>query len=223
MERFENMWRNKILKHTEEVTTQEVKNTIKKIDVEDPILYTNELIHSLKSTTVDDKIKSIFCKSACHIPHEKLETAKLVYEKTNSIESARLALEEDFKQDIKAYKNLTDEQVSLILKRGWGLAGSMDNGSIIATKIPSKFHEYFLEEDSIKKKYYYCHCPRIRKAFTDQETIDSIYCNCGGGFYQDVWEYITGKEVHIELLKSLFEGHDVCQFKITFPKPIIQQ
>lgn len=223
MERFENQWRSKIQKNTEKYTNEKTLSNVKKLDFDDQIEYTKELIHTLKTSTLDEKIQAIFCKSACHIPHEKLEAAKLVYKKTNSIEATRLILEEDFKKDIKEYKNLTDEQVAMIIKRGWGLAGVLKDDKITATKIPSKFHEYFLEEDPIKKKYYYCHCPRIRHAFTEGKDIDSIYCNCGGGFYQDVWEYITEKEVDIHITKSLFDGDDVCQFEISITNNIIQQ
>mgnify|MGYP002639737823 CR=1 FL=1 len=214
MDYFEDMWRKKIKKNVKDIVSVSDSTLISNIDASDPIPYTKELINTLKENTIEDKIKRIFCKSACHIPHEKLESAKLVYEDTNSIESARLVLESSFRKDIKEYKNLTDSQVQLILNRGWGLAGKLIDGKIIATKIPSKFHEYFLEEDTQKKKYYYCHCPRVRDAFLENDSIDSIYCNCGGGFYQDVWEYITGKEVNINLLKSLFDGDQVCQFEI---------
>jgi len=154
--------------------------------------------------------------SACHLPHVKLRNAKDVYDRTGSIELTRDQLEIDFRKDIKFYKSLTDQQVEEIVQKGWGLAGIYDGGKIIATKIPSFFHEYFEETDEVTKKYYYCHCPRVRKELLNGKSLDSIYCYCGGGFYKDVWEYITGKDVNIKLLKSLFKEDDVCQFEISF-------
>lgn len=216
MKEFEKMWRSKIQKNTLKNTNPNLHNEVLTIEQEDPIKYSKELIARLKDKTIDEKIKNIFCQSACHIPHSKLESAKAVYEETGSVEEARKELERSFKIDIKEYKNLSDQQVNMIIEKGWGLAGVMDGDTIIATKIPSMFHEYFNETNPLKKKYYYCHCPRVRKAFTDQDTIDSIYCNCGGGFYQDVWEYITGKEVSLDIRKSLFDQDDVCQFQISF-------
>lgn len=214
MNNFEKMWRAKIKKNTKEVVNKETSVSIGNINELDEIKYTETLIQSLKDNTLDERIKEIFCKSACHIPHTKLDNAKAVYEQTKSIEQTRQVLEDDFKVDIKQYKNLSDEQVDMIIEKGWGLAGVIKHNKIIATKIPSQFHEYFAEDDPLKKKSHYCHCPRIRHAFTEQKDLDSIYCNCGGGFYQDVWEYITGNKVELDIVKSLFEGHDVCQFEI---------
>lgn len=221
MNEFEKMWRSKIFKNTEQLTSKETLQDVKRIQEEDQITYSQKLIASLKENTVDEKIKAIFCQSACHIPHSKLESAKKVYLHTNSIEQARKELENSFKIDIKEYKNLSDAQVDMIISKGWGLAGIMHGDRIIATKIPSLFHEYFNETDEFKKKYYYCHCPRVRKAFTDQETLDSIYCNCGGGFYQDVWQYITNRKVELHVIKSLFDGDNVCQFEINITNQII--
>jgi len=214
MSKFEEMWRNKILTNTEKYTSKELKDVIKQLSIEDEVLYSKVLIKALKEATIDEKIAKIFCKSACHMPHEKLERAKQAYEVRQSIEDARAVLAEDFKRDIKQYKNLTDRQVEDIIERGWGSAGMYKDGKIIATKIPSLFHEYFNEQDKTKQKYYYCHCPRIRRNLLKEADIDSIYCNCGGGFYEDIWHYITGKEIDIKVLKNLFDGDEVCQFSI---------
>lgn len=222
MDIFESLWRKKINKNTEKHSSKEAQISVERISDQNPISYTDTLIKTLKEHTLDEKIKCIFSDSACHIPHQKLESAKLVYQETKSIEATRKALESSFKEDIKNYKNLSDEHVDLILKKGWGLAGTMNDDKIIATKIPSKFHEYFLEEDLLQKKAYYCHCPRVRSALTKQENVDSLYCYCGGGFYQDVWEYITNRKTEIKLLKSLFKDDTVCQFEITITDHIIQ-
>ena len=156
MDKFERTWRNKIIKHTFLQTDTEITDKIIDITENDPITYTKILIKRLKNMTVDEKIKHIFIQSACHLPHNKLDEAKKVYEKTKSIEKARDVLEQSFKIDIKEYKNLSDQQVDEIIELGWGLPGLFNEGDIIATKIPSMFHEYLNETDELKKKYYYC-------------------------------------------------------------------
>lgn len=216
MNHFENSWRKKIIINTKETCSSEVLSVVNSISINNPVKYTNKLIATLKNKTLEEKIKDIFIRSACHIPHEKLDNAKEIFMQTNSISKTRQLLEDEFKVDIKKYKNLSDDQVNMIIKNGWGLAGIQRFDKIIATKIPSMFHEYFTEEDKTKKKYYYCHCPRIRAELLQESSIDSIYCNCGGGFYVDIWEYITGRKVDITVLKNLFDGDDVCQFLISF-------
>jgi hypothetical protein len=216
MNDFEIYWRKKIAHNTEVISGKDAKDKITNIFEVDPVRYTKELIRTFKNNLPNKDIQEIFQCSACHLPHKKLERAKAVYDKTFSIIETHKVLVEDFKADIKIYKNLSDSQVNDIIDKGWGLAGIIKDDKIIATKIPSAFHEYFNESDSLMKKYYYCHCPRIKKIIKENDFIDSIYCNCGGGFYKDVWEYITGKSVKISPLKTLFDGDDVCQFEISF-------
>lgn len=216
MNEFDKLWRTKVAYYTEQITNNEIKNKIKRISDDDSVEYSRKLIKELRSLTNEKNIKNIFACSACNLPHVKLHEAKTIYDKTHSISEAREALEKSFKKDIKLYKNLTDNQVDEIISKGWGLAGIIQDNKIIATKIPSMFHEYFKETDPIKKKYYYCHCPRVRKELLKNSDLDSIYCNCGGGFYKDVWEYITSKPVEINILKNLFDGYDTCQFEISF-------
>lgn len=216
MNDFEIYWRKKIAHNTEVISGKDTKDKITNIFEVDPVRYTKELIRTFKNNLPKKEIQEIFQCSACHLPHNKLINAKDIYNKTFSIFEAHKVLCEDFKADIKIYKSLTDDQVNDIIIKGWGLAGIIKDDKIIATKIPSAFHEYFNETDPLMKKYYYCHCPRIKKIIQENDFIDSIYCNCGGGFYKDVWEFITGKSVKIFPLKTLFDGDDVCQFEISF-------
>ena len=214
---FERMWRNKIKTNTKQIAGTESHETVSAIVEDDPVCFSRTLIRELRGATTDEKIRAIFSQSACYMPHEKLAEPKRVYAETKDIEKARKALEDMFKRDIKEYKTLSDAQVEDILNRGWGAAGLFVDGAIIATKIPSQFHEYFATEDPIQKKYYYCHCPRVKKELLEAADLDSIYCNCGGGFYRDIWETITGEAVTITVLNNLFDGDDVCRFRIEFP------
>lgn len=34
-------------------------------------------------------------------------------------------------------------------------------------------------------------------------------------FHQDIWEFITGQDVDIKVLKNLFDGDETCKFEIT--------
>lgn len=212
MNQFEKMYRKKIKKYLAnnnlKVTTDE--------EVTDPIKYTRSLTQNMKNSGYEKKIALMFESCACHLPHEQLEGAKEVFVKTQSIKAAHARLEQDFIRQIKAYKNLTDDRVNALLKKGMGLAGTFMNNHIYVTKIPSRIHEYDKETDVLKKTYYYCHCPRVRSAFLNKDKIDVEYCYCGGGFYKDVWEYITNKPVKITLIRSLFNNDDVCQFRIDF-------
>jgi len=210
------MWRQKIKENTLNIAGKQVHDLVEKNDFNDEVLYSKQLIRDLKNNIIENKIKDIFCASACHMPHEFLENAKKAYQETGEIEAARKELLVVFEQKTKVDKQMTQEQFDTCLDLGMGLAGLPVNKDILVTKIPSRFQEYYLETDPIKKKSLYCHCKRVRHDLLQNSNLDSIYCHCGGGFYQDIWEYITEKKVTIEVVKNLFDGDDVCQFKISF-------
>lgn len=213
MSSFENNWRNKVKKNTFIYGNQEALELIEAINEEDQILYSKLLIEIFEKELASSSTKDIFLNSACHLPHEYLENAKNEYNNTSSIEKARQVLEDEFKARISDNKELSISQLNYIIKNGFGAAGIIKDSKIIATKIPSMFHEYFKAEDE-NKKYYYCHCPRIRKDLINNPTLSSTYCNCGAGFYKDIWEYITGLKVEVKILKSLFDNNEVCSFEI---------
>jgi hypothetical protein len=214
MNEFEKMWRNKVAKNISKENNENMLKRFHNNQMEDPIFYSKELIHDMRESMTEERIQHLFTACACHMPKEKLQKAKETYDLTKSIELAHEVLLKKFIIDIKTYKQLSDEDLEMIISRGWGAAGVLQDGAIIATKIPSRFHEYFAEEDPIKKAFFYCHCPRVKKNLLQEKDLDSVYCYCGGGFYQNIWETITSKPVKITTLQNLFDGNEVCQFKI---------
>ncbi len=216
MNEFEIMWRNRVNKNIRKLENVSVSEKYCTLSELDAIPFTNQLIDILTDEVGLDETRQLFQNCACHMPKENLETIKDIYQQTQSIEVAHKALLDRFRVDIKEYKKIDDEKVNQLINAGMGVAGIYQEDKIVVTKIPSLFHEYYSESDLIMKKYYYCHCPRVRKLLLDGTALDSIYCNCGGGFYKDIWEYITGDKVNIKVLKNLFDGDDVCSFMISF-------
>jgi predicted hydrocarbon binding protein len=144
-----------------------------------------------------------------------LENIRNEYAKTKDLKKAHTMLQEAFEKFIREYKNLNDEQMELLRKKGWGSAGKLEGNTILSTKIPKEFHKYFQTKDAQKKKYYYCHCPRIRDLFLNNEKlIDVNYCYCSAGFTKDIWEYILQKKVRVEIIESLMKGDEVCKIAI---------
>lgn len=171
------------------------------------------LDHLLDTTTCID----IMTGCACQYPKDELQDIKNVYEETGDIRAAHQMLQEKFIVFLRRTVDLTDEVITDIIGRGWGLAGVMEGDAIIATKIPKSgfIKEYLKESDPVKKRALYCHCPRMRTILeTPGIVLSATYCYCGAGFYKGIWEEITGQRIKIELLKSVMQGDDVCQFKV---------
>ncbi|MCW4051194.1 MAG: hypothetical protein NWE89_15835 [Candidatus Bathyarchaeota archaeon] len=155
---------------------------------------------------------------ACQFPKSQLNEMKHVYAETKDLEKVHDMLQGQFVENTRGFLNLSDAQVSDIEERGWGVAGVIEGGRIIATKMPFDWTSYGGEEDPQMKRYHYCHCPRVRDIIKDGcEPVSQTYCNCGAGFYKGIWEYILDKPVKVEVLETVMHGGDVCKFAINLP------
>jgi hypothetical protein len=214
MKTFEAIWRERVKSSLSQNSERRVLAALESINDLNAIGYTKELISLFRSELSLNSTRNVFCDSACHMPHEYLESIRNHYKETKSIEEAHVQLQRVFKESIKLNKGLTDNEVDKILNEGMGAAGLLNNSIITATKIPSMYREYYSTSEPNLRKSFYCHCPRVRSLLAENKNLDSVYCYCGGGFYRDIWEYITGEDVKIEVIKNLFDGDDVCQFEI---------
>jgi effector-binding domain-containing protein len=88
--------------------------------------------------------------------------------------------------------------------------------SIYVTKIPYNREGYEKATTLEDKKKNYCHCPIVRNYLNSE--ISPTFCNCSTGWYRQLWEGIIGKSVQIDILKSLINGDDKCEFEIHLPK-----
>lgn len=128
-------------------------------------------------------------------------------------------LQVKFERFLRETLELEEELVVEIISRGWGLAGYREGNSIIATKIPKSgfLVDYFNETDPAEKRRLYCHCPRVRDGVGLEPALPEVYCYCGAGFYQGIWEEILGEPVTVEVLESVMAGDDVCKIAVHLP------
>lgn len=76
-----------------------------------------------------------------------------------------------------------EKQLKYIINNDMGTSGKLEGNTITAVRIPKDFHEYFQTENPIKKRYHYCHCPRIREALKlEDKPVDKNYRYCGQDF-----------------------------------------
>lgn len=214
MDDFEKSWRGKI-------NSQKAVNGNKRLidlladESQSEPEFTKNLIELLKEEFGIRQTIDIQLGAACHYPHSELTLVKEEYARSGKLETAHKLLQKKFDDFME---NLISEEKDIlaeIKKRNWGLAGRLEGNRIFAAKIPKSGYlkAYFQETDPEKQRLLYCHCPRIRQ-YLEKTDIDPLYCYCGGGFYQDIWEYITGKEVKVKLLKSIIKGDDHCLFEL---------
>jgi len=179
--------------------------------------WTREVLGRLREEAGEEAAKRILLGCACLPPTSKLEEARREYAETGSIESARRVLERDSLAFLTDVVGIPAEHARSLATRGWGMAGVLKDGRIVATKIPKSGNlaEYLEETDRARRRSLYCHCPRVRHLVGTGGEPDTIYCYCGGGFYRFIWEYILDAPVEVELLRSVMAGDDVCSFAIS--------
>jgi effector-binding domain-containing protein len=98
---------------------------------------------------------------------------------------------------------------------GWQ-GGSRREGRIVyAAKNPRDPQAYEKAQSEAERKQAYCFCPIVRSHL--DKGMPTSFCYCGAGWYRRQWECAIGKPVTIEVVQSILQGDDVCQFVIHLP------
>lgn len=151
-----------------------------------------------------DKDQKYDIVSSCaHVfPWSQIEKLKAVYE------SAR-ARTDDPLEAVDAVIEFMDQDP------GWGQRPLRQGNVIYSSKAPRDPQGHEKAKDEAEKRKAYCFCPLVRNHL--DEGMPITFCYCGAGWYRQQWEGAVGKPVQIEIVKSVLQGDDVCQFAIHLP------
>ena len=214
MNDFEKQWLNKLRYGLRKIGEEDLYEKVL-LSHQENIGWSKQLMDILNKELTEDEVIDVMCSCACLAPKNYLKILREEYTKTKDIEHVHKLLQLYFEKSITTYKDLSNKQLKYIVDHDMGMAGKLKGNTITAVKIPKDFHEYFQTDDRAKKRYHYCHCPRIRKALkSDEKPVDKNYCYCGAGFYKDIWEFILQRPVKVRLVESLMQGDDMCKIKI---------
>lgn len=67
------------------------------------------------------------------------------------------------------------------------------------------------EGDVIHAAYDRCYCGSVNQT---QEPLSATYCHCSCGWYRQLFETLLDRPVEVELLGSIIQGSETCQFLI---------
>jgi effector-binding domain-containing protein len=113
---------------------------------------------------------------------------------------------------------LKDRDIDAVLEAmqpdSWYANPRREGNVIIETKQPSDSQGYENATTRQEKRDCYCFCTPLKGRLDEMPVA---YCNCGAGWYRQLWEGILGQPLKVEITKSLLKGDDVCQFTITLP------
>lgn len=68
--------------------------------------------------------------------------------------------------------------------------------------------------------YDRCYCGSVSKT---QKPFSETYCHCSCGWYQQLFETLFHQPVKVDLLDSIIQGGDSCQFQIHIPELAITE
>jgi hypothetical protein len=183
------------------------------------IKWTVDLVNRLDALDDEQQGRDIMTACACEFPPSRLTPIRQAYEVNGDLAEAHGMLEALFFSDLEEVMKLDDSTIREIISRAWGLAGTLEDNRILATKMPFQLEEHLRADDPVEKRFHYCHCPRVREIIrTSEAEIPLTYCYCGAGYYQRIWETITRKPVRVEVLETVLHGGDECKIGI-YPDP----
>ncbi len=116
-------------------------------------------------------------------------------------------------------QEITDEVLKYVEDHPEFECGVRKGNIIYITKIPYNTKQYLTETDPTLKRFYACHCPWARQAIKNSNIqVNSIFCNCSGGFSKKPWEVIYGQTLRVDLLESALKGDFRCRFAVHLPE-----
>lgn len=224
---FESQWQSKLGQAVEELAGADLRERAlaggETLQDDSPSLeklgWTCAALDVLAEAVDEGTRQEILTRCHCSYSVADLQDVKALFQETSDLDLTLAALQAKFESFLREGLQLEDELVGEIIQRGWGLAGSRQGDTVIATKIPKSgsLREYFQAEDPLEKRRLYCHCPRVRDQISADPILPAAYCYCGAGFYRGIWEEILGEPVEVEVLESVLTGGEVCRIAIHLP------
>ncbi len=118
-------------------------------------------------------------------------------------------------------QEITDEVVEYVKQNAEIESGVRDGNILYVSKIPYNAKQYLTESDPTMKRYYACHCPWAREAIRNGDVkLNSVFCNCSGGFSKKSWEIIFGQTLEVDVLESALQGDIRCRFAVHLPEDV---
>lgn len=94
----------------------------------------------------------------------------------------------------------------------WQDGPRREGHTVYSAKKPVNPQAYGEAKTEAEKRRAYCYCPIVRDRM--DQGMPRAFCYCGSGWYRQQWEGATGRPVTIEIVKSILDGDEVCEFAI---------
>jgi hypothetical protein len=203
---------------------------------EDKAEFMRTLLNRLEETVEPQKAKAALSSGLhadpSHPPSEEFAENRKRYLEMGDFdafmaEERRLHLEYllGLKESGRPYftQPITQQVVDFVRDTPTGAHGRREGDKVRITKIPYMADRYLNESDPSMKPYWYCHCPWARESLKPGRTpVSAKLCECSSAFVRRYWEGVFDQPVQIEIVKTLLNGDDVCEFLVQLPEGVLE-
>jgi hypothetical protein len=192
--------------------------------------YMHTILGRLENRVGSDACKKLLATSLRNLPDvyylsdkEEYLQCKDINEYLERRRQAFLSELENCKRDGAPFysQEVTDEVINF-LRSIPEIRGARQGNVIYEIKEPYQTKQYLAETDPVLKRYYACHCPWVREAIKRGDVkLIATFCNCSAGYHKRPWEVIFRQPLKAEVVESVLNGDDRCQFAIYLPEDAI--
>ncbi|MHA2245697.1 MAG: DUF6144 family protein [Candidatus Hodarchaeales archaeon] len=209
-------WNNLLVTNMERVLgkklSQEVMQDIQELTPEsnndERIQWIKTMLERIDEVTDDHQKYEIISRCAHIFPKEEIKRLKDEYEKIINQTNDSLRAIDGVLKAMQENKQWFPDPPRF-----------REGRNIISEKCPVNPKAYEKAKNEAERRKAYCYCPIIRN-YLEEEIIPHSFCNCSAGWERQVWEGIFKTPVRVEVVKSLVQGDETCQFIIHIPEEL---
>ncbi|MCK5129592.1 MAG: hypothetical protein KAQ68_07060 [Clostridiales bacterium] len=187
--------------------------------------FTQKLMERIEKSVAPPVYEKFLAGNNHSIPKEAMEKEKLLYEESETLDEYLKGRHERNVAELQSYcdnnivwyeQQISQQVVDYVQSNQEILSAVKKDNKLYVTKIPYDAEKYLNESDSVKKRYYACHCPFARESILKNNMdVSANWCYCSAGFAKFPFEVILDRELKIKLLESPLKGDDICRFEIS--------
>ena len=164
---FERAWLGKLAKCLDAIAGEQLRQEIMEgsdlhpgdSDPQQVTDWTNAMIDRMATLLDEERARAVMASCACEYPKSDLQPLRAEYERTKDVGVVHQMLQDRFESFLRDTLELSDELITEVLSKGWGVAGERYGNTIISTKIPKSGNlvKYFEESDPAAKRHARIH------------------------------------------------------------------
>ncbi len=117
---------------------------------------------------------------------------------------------ENFREEYRKNNDI-DDLLDKMYKNPFYVRPRREGDIIYFVKVACNKEGYDKATTPKEKRYHYCHCDYIKAA---DLPISPTHCFCSAGWYKRIWEGILERPIKVEMVKSIMQGDDKCEFAV---------